>query len=242
VAVAQDLSAEALAAVLPGRPVRAYPAVLSTEADALAWARAGAPSGALVAAGYQAAARGRAGLPWEVAPGGATAFSLVLRPGLADQREGWLYTVATAGLADALGEGCEIAWPDEVHREGARAGAVGVQAHLGPGRVEWAVVNVLLAEAAPPRAALVARVVEGIEVACGAPSGEVLAAHAERCRTLGRALRARLIPLGPGGPEVVGRAVATRKDGALVLEGATGERVAVRPQALGRLDELPSAP
>ena len=62
-ALGDDLSAEALAAVLPGRPIRAYPALLSTEADALAWARAGAPSGALVAAAYQAAPRCRAGLP-----------------------------------------------------------------------------------------------------------------------------------------------------------------------------------
>lgn len=52
-----DLSAHALAEALPGRPVRSYPAMLSTEADALAWARAGADDGAVVVAGYQAAPR-----------------------------------------------------------------------------------------------------------------------------------------------------------------------------------------
>ena len=56
-----DLAADALAADLPGRPLRSYPALLSTEADALAWARAGGPGGAVVVAGYQASPRGRAG-------------------------------------------------------------------------------------------------------------------------------------------------------------------------------------
>ncbi|HWH34036.1 MAG TPA: hypothetical protein VNT56_01805 [Acidimicrobiales bacterium] len=54
-----DLSAGVLAAALPDRPLRSYPAPLSTEADALAWARAGAPVGAVVVADYQAAPRGR---------------------------------------------------------------------------------------------------------------------------------------------------------------------------------------
>ena len=238
-ALGDDLSAEALAAALPGRPIRAYPAVLSTEADALAWARAGAPSGALAAAAYQAAPRGRAGLPWEVSADGATAFSLILRPGLSDEREGWLYTLAASGLADAMGEGCAIEWPDEVHRGERRVGAVGVQTELAPGRVNWGVVNVLLAEAAPPRAELIARVVEAIEARCRAPSREVVADYTARCRTLGRSLRARLIPLGPGGPEVSGRAAAALKDGALVFETAKGSRVAVRPQNLGLLDEPP---
>ena len=40
-----DLAAETLAAALPGRPLRSYPALLSTHADALAWARAGGPAG-----------------------------------------------------------------------------------------------------------------------------------------------------------------------------------------------------
>src|SRR5207244_3643314 len=34
-----DLTVEAVAAALPDRPLRVYPALLSTEADALAWAR-----------------------------------------------------------------------------------------------------------------------------------------------------------------------------------------------------------
>ncbi len=235
-----DLSEEALAEALPGRPVRTYPALLSTEADALAWARSGGPEGAVVVADYQASPRGRAGWPWEVRQGRDLAFSLVLRPPLPSEREGWLYTVATSGLADICGEDCEVEWPDEVRRDGARAGAVGVHAELGPHGVAWAVVNVLVPEAEPPRGELLAAVVAAVEDRYARPSGEVLADYLPRCETIGRGVRARLIPLGPGGPQVTGTAVTSLADGALVIETTEGRRVAIRPQNLGLLEEAPA--
>jgi BirA family biotin operon repressor/biotin-[acetyl-CoA-carboxylase] ligase len=233
-----DLDAAALAEALPGRPVRSYTALLSTEADALAWARAGAPEGAVVVAAYQVSPRGRAGVEWDVVQDGALLFSLVLRPRLPVEREGWLYTVAVSGLADAIGAGAAIRWPDEVRREGQRAGAVGVHVELGPEGTEWAVVNVLVAEARPPRGPLLARVVEAVEARYRSPTAPVLADYLRRCETIGRTVRARLIPLGPGGPAVSGRAVTALADGALVLATERGSRVAVRPQHLGLLDEL----
>src|SRR5207253_2419030 len=83
-----DLSPEALAQVIPGRAFRAYPAMLSTESEAAAWARAGAPEGAFVVAGYQASPRGRAGISWQVDHHHDLAFSLILRPQLPALREG----------------------------------------------------------------------------------------------------------------------------------------------------------
>jgi BirA family biotin operon repressor/biotin-[acetyl-CoA-carboxylase] ligase len=234
----EDLTVEALAADMPERPLRSYPAMLSTEADALAWARSGAPGGAVVTAGYQASPRGRAGLPWEVRQGSGLAFSLVLRPELEAEREGWVYTVATSGLADALGESAAIAWPDEVRRGGTRVGAVGAWVELGAEGVDWAVVNVLVPGAAPPRGTTLARVVAAIEGYLRAPAEAVLPDYRARCETLGRLIRARLIPLGPSGPRVEGRAVDVLADGALVIETARGTRVAVRPQNLGLLEEL----
>ncbi|MDQ3430792.1 MAG: hypothetical protein M3467_00935, partial [Actinomycetota bacterium] len=59
--------------------------------------------------------------------------------------------------------------------------------------------------------------------------------------TLGRAHTARLIPMGPGGPEVTGEAVDVLADGALVLLTARGNRVAVPPHNLGMLEE-PTGP
>lgn len=216
---------------LPGREVRSYPALLSTEAEALAWARAGAPAGAVVVAGYQASPRGRAGLPWEVRPELDAAFSLVLRPALPVAREGWVYVVASAGVADAAGEGAAVGWPDEVRRGGERAAAVGVQTGLGPEGVEWAVVSVLLVGWRAIRAA-----VEAIEAAAARPSVDVLRDYLPRCETIGRRVRARLIPLGPAGPQVTGTAVGCLPDGSLRIETEEGRVVAVPPQNLALLE------
>lgn len=231
-----DIAADALGEVLPDRPLRSYPALLSTGADALAWARAGAPEGAVVVADYQASPRGRGGLPWEVHPGEGLGFSIVLRPDLTADREGWLYSVAVSGLADVLEPGT-IAWPDEVVVGDGRAALVGVHAELGPAGVDWAVVSVLVPQATPPRGPLLARVVDAIETRYRSADGDVLADYRPRCTTLGRTVRARMVPLGPAGVEVEGTAVDCLADGALVLAGDGGRRVAVRPQHLGALDD-----
>jgi BirA family biotin operon repressor/biotin-[acetyl-CoA-carboxylase] ligase len=232
-----DLSEQAIAAALPGRPVRAYLAVLSCHADALAWARAGAAPGALVVAEYQASARGRGGLEWRAPHERSLSFSLVLRPRLPAPREGWLYVIAASGLADAVGPGAVIAWPDEVWRGGNRAGAVSVQVELAGVLTEWAVVSVLVEDVSAPRAPVLARVVSAIEARYESSNGPVLADYLHRSETIGRRVRARLIPMGPAGPTIVGKAVAVLADGALVVERDDGARIAVRPQSLGLLED-----
>lgn len=232
-----DLTNETLAAAMPGRALRCYPALLSTEADALAWARGGAPDGAVVAAGYQASPRGRAGLEWRMDPTSDLGFSLVLHPNLPPEREGWMYTVAASGLADVVGEAATIEWPDEVRVGGERAGAVGVYVELGPETTEWAVVNVLVIAAQPSPAELMARIVAAIESRHRSTPSDVLGDYLSRCETLGRSVRARMIPLGPSGPQVTGKAVGALMDGALLIETEDGRRIAVRPQNLGLLED-----
>ncbi len=217
--------------------MRTYPALLSTEAVAQAWARAGAPEGSVVVADYQASPRGRAGLEWRVTPGMSLGFSLVLRPRLAPEREGWLYTAVLSGLADALGAETRVRWPDESWRDGALAGSVGVHVELGPGGTDWAVANVLVPEAGRSRVTLLATIVEAIEERLRSTTVSVLADYLRRCDTIGRSVEARLIPMGPGGVRIAGRAVTALADGALVLETADARRVAVRPQHLGLLAE-----
>ena len=235
--LSDELSVEVLGAALPHRAIRSYPALLSTEAEALAWARAGAPDGAVVAAGYQASPRGRAGRLWPPAGDRGVAFSMIVRPQLAAAREGWLYAIAAAGVASATGDDASIAWPDEVYREGELAGAVGVQTALGPHGLQWGVISVLVRDARPSRARALAAVVRAIEETNKRPSGETLDDYSRRCRTLGRHVSARMIPLGPAGPCVSGRAVGLLKDGALLIETSGGRRVPVRPQNLGLLDD-----
>jgi BirA family biotin operon repressor/biotin-[acetyl-CoA-carboxylase] ligase len=237
-----DLSPGALDEVMPWRPLRVYPALLSSDADAQAWARAGAPDGALVVADYQAAPRGRGGLVWQVQPGHGLCFSLVTRPSLPGEREGWLYTAALSGIADVVQDQASaelfVEWPDELYRVDRRAGAVGVTTELGAaGGLAWAVVSVLITDAEPPRGPLLVSLVEAMEARIGSTAEPVLEDYRVRCATLGRNVVARMIPLGPAGPTVTGRAVDCRDDGSLVLETSKGNRVAVQPHHLGMLEK-----
>ena len=230
-----DLTAEALEAVIPGRALRSYPALLRTGSVATDWAAAGAPDGAVVIADYQVAPRGRAYRAWNVTPGRGLGFSLVMRPRLEAQREDWLYTVMVTALADVCGSEATIEWPDEVRREGAMAAAVGVTVRLGAQGVKWAVVDLLVADAEPPRGELLAAVLRAIDARQASAPSAVLADHDRRCATIGRRLRVRL--LGGTGPSVEGKAVATLEDGALLLETSEGERGPVRPQDVRSIEQ-----
>lgn len=234
-----DLSAPVVAAELGDRPVRAYPALLSTEAVAMAWAREGASSGALVVADYQAAPRGRGGLPWTVRQGYGLGFTLISRPDLPPDREGWPYVAGLLGLHDVIGtKASSLVWPDTVLAPGdVLLARLGVYVELGSARTEWMTATVLVEDAAPPRTALLARLVDALEERLAAPADQVLADYRPHCATLGHQHRARLIPMGPGGPEVTGEAVDVLADGALVLLTERGNRVAVPPHNLGLLVE-----
>jgi len=210
----------------------------------MAWAREGGPSGAVVVADYQASPRGRGGLPWTVQLGRGLGFTLIHRDErLVLEREGWPYVAALLALHEVVGPpGSGLAWPDAVcAADGTTLARLGVYAELGSGRIDWFTITVLVEEADPPRAPLLARLADAVERRLAEPADDVLAAYRPHCTTLGRAWRARLLPLGPGGPEVNGEAVDVLADGALVLLTPRGHRVAVPPQNLGLLDE-PAGP
>jgi len=221
---------------MPGRATRAYRALLSTDADAGAWAREGAPAGAVVVADYQAAARGRGGLPWPARPGRDLCFSLLLRPPLTPDEEGWLYVGAAVAVLDVLGGDASVEWPDRIHRDGRHLADVAGHAGLGAAGVDWAIVNLRLLDTPPPRGPLLARLVEAVE-RLQAPGEDALARYRERCSTLGRRVVAHVIPTWPDGVQIAGTAATVLPDGALSIEQAPGGRsIAVRPQHLARLD------
>lgn len=244
--VSPDLDPQTVADALGDRPVRSYPALLSTEATAMAWARAGAPSGAVVVADYQASPRGRGGLPWTVRAGHGLGFTLLVRPGLPPQREGWPYVAAALAVDDVLGVADGgLRWPDAVvGTAGTELACLGVHAELGPAGTDWTSVTVLAPGADPPRAPLLHRLAGAIEERLKASPERVRADYLARCSTVGGRWRARLIPMGPGGPEVSGTAVDVLTDGALVLLTQQGSRLAVPPHDLGLLEDPagPAAP
>ncbi len=242
--MSNDLTQETVQAALPDRPVRVYPALLSSEAEAMAWARSGASSGAVVVADYQVSPRGRAGLPLVSQLGEGLGFSMLLRPDLSVEREGWPYVAACLAVGDVVGgvaaERTLLVWPDRVAAaDGRRLADLGLYVQLGAAQVEWVVLTVLVASASSPRVSLLAALVEAVEKRLDEPAEQVLAAYRERCASLGTELRALLIPLGSGGPEITGTAVDVLDDGALVLLTERGNRVAVRPTNLGILERPP---
>ena len=103
---------------LPVPVIRAFDKIGSTNDEALAWAEAGAPDGSLVVADQQTKGRGRLGRAWVTNPGAALAFSLILRPTVAEQENLGLFS-PLAGLAvclalQGLGLAAEIKWPNDV--------------------------------------------------------------------------------------------------------------------------------
>lgn len=243
---AADLGRDELHRLLPGRPLRTYPAMLSTEAEAMAWARTGAPHGAVVVTGYQAAPRGRAGLSWEKLnePGHGLGFSLVLRMDLDEAHEGWMYAPTLVGMLDALEDSSDLAleWPDRVVRGEETAAAVGVQSEAVGGRLQWGVVSVFVPGAEPPRARLFANAVESIEARLGQPVDDLRAAYRARCATFGRRVVARLLPLGPAAPAYVGVATDLAADGGMVITEQGGARVVVDATVLGFVEDPEVAP
>lgn len=224
---ADDLAAEKLEPRLGDRALRSSPVLLSTAISAAEWAAEGAPDGAVVVADSQIAPRGRAGRPLTVTPGRSLGFALVLRPELEAGREGWLYTIVLTALADVLGDGVRIEWPAEVRRGDELIATTGIEAKLGPGGVMWAVVNVLVCDAQPPRGGLLAAIIGAIEDRVGRPPQEVVEDYARLCATFGRPLHIRVLG---GTTRLDGVARATQHEGALVLDTDDGREVAVRPQ------------
>ena len=235
-ALSSDLTEEVLQAALPTRAVRTYEAVVSTASVAHGWANGDAPDGAVVVAGQQLSPRGHAGRPLTMSPGKGLGFSLVMWPPLEAEREGWLYSVVLVALADVCGAGATIRWPDELHRGGEMVAAAGVTTGLDGGGVQWAIADVLLPGAEPPRTDLLARILDAIEARAKAPASAVLEDYDQRCTTLGEQVRARL--RAGTGPSLQGRAISTLEDGALVLEVPDRRKVAVRPQDVRQLQEV----
>ena len=145
----QDLTPETISPHLVGRFGRALRCVAvtgSTHVDALAWAAAGAPCGAVVVADHQTAGRGRWDRSWVDAPGSSLMFSVVLRPALARARLG-LVPVA-AGLAVALaleelaGLPVRLKWPNDVMSRGRKLAGILVESRFERGELQAAVCGI----------------------------------------------------------------------------------------------------
>jgi BirA family biotin operon repressor/biotin-[acetyl-CoA-carboxylase] ligase len=234
---AWDLAPHLVEAALPGRACRSYRALVSTEAAAGDWARAGVPVGAVVVGDYQVSARGLDGRPWQAPLGETLGFSLVLQPRLPYGYEDLLYLAAAVGLLRVAPADARIEWPDRLHAPDWQ-GRLVTQGEPDGGPLGWWIVSALLHPAPPPRADLLAGAVAAIESAVERAPREVVEEFEAHCSTLGRRVRLRIAPLRPGSPEVVGRAVGCRDNGGLAVETDEGRRAVVTASQLGSIEYL----
>ena len=137
----------------------------STNDEAIAWARGGAPHGAVVIAERQTRGRGRAGRSW-IETEGAVYLSIVLRPPLPPQSAPPLTLAIGLGIADGM-ESCSahvhLKWPNDVLADdgGERRKLAGVLTEMATSgtKIEHVVVGIglnLSAEALPAEIAAIA--------------------------------------------------------------------------------------
>ena len=163
-----------------GRPCVVTSHTDSTNDDALAAARAGAPHGALFVTDEQRQGRGRRGNAWHAAPGEALLFSVVLRPELAAERAASLALVAglavraaVASVLDSAGVAkiAQVKWPNDVVVERLKVAGILVESQMRGEKLGAAVVGVGLN---------VGRLELPPEVQARATSLVALGAHAKR--------------------------------------------------------------
>jgi BirA family biotin operon repressor/biotin-[acetyl-CoA-carboxylase] ligase len=123
-----------------------YPTIGSTNEEAMALARQGAPDGTVVVAEEQTAGRGRAGRSWFTPPGSAIALSIVLRlRSITPEAVGGLSAVGALAVAEALedlGAAALIKWPNDVLLGGRKVAGVLVEGSWSGPDLEYVVIGI----------------------------------------------------------------------------------------------------
>lgn len=238
---AGDLAEEAVTAALGDRPVRTLIAAISSEAEAMRWCRAEeeVPEGAVVVAQHQIGLRDRNGLPWPVEPQAGLAFSVILKPHLAPIRAGRLYLAGVSALLDALpGEGM-AEWPDTIRDDdGGLIGGVVTRVSAGVKGIDWCIVTFYVVKATGGRAQLAAQLLKGFDEHWAQPDAALQGFFKERCRTIGRRIRATFLPLGPKARRVEGEARDITGGGGLITVVEEERKVTLQIADIGRTEYL----
>lgn len=129
-----------------GAPLRALEETGSTNDDAFAAARDGAPHGALFVAESQTEGRGRRGHTWTSPPSSNLTFSLLLRPRIPAERVALLALVAglavRAVVASRVQAPALVKWPNDVVVERRKVCGILVESRLSGAVVDAVVVGI----------------------------------------------------------------------------------------------------
>jgi BirA family biotin operon repressor/biotin-[acetyl-CoA-carboxylase] ligase len=203
----------------------------STNADAIAAARAGAQEGLVITAEAQTAGRGRMDRAWISSPGAGLALSMLLRPTMPVSKWGWLPLITGIALADVVPVENGLKWPNDLLIEGRKC--AGILAEVAVAGAVVIGVGVNLTEAPPGLNAISLREVgvntEGIAEDLLDRFGELYAdwqggkdlrdEYLRRCLTIGKRVRVVL----PGDSELIGEATTVDGEGRLVIRDTRGE-------------------
>ena len=134
------------AAVPQGYSLVALDEAGSSNDEAKARARAGAPEGTVIWARRQSAGRGRRGRAWDSPPGNLY-LSVVLRPDCEARRVAQLSFVAALAALDLvdgpLPGRARCKWPNDILVDGAKVAGILLESALRPrGRVDWVVLGI----------------------------------------------------------------------------------------------------
>jgi BirA family biotin operon repressor/biotin-[acetyl-CoA-carboxylase] ligase len=171
-ALTADVVAGKLTTAWLGRAWRHEASVASTNDEAAAWARAGAPAGAVVVADEQTRGRGRLGRRWHSPPGASLYLSAVLRPPLPPHRVPPLTLAAGVAVAEALvafDVVPALKWPNDVQLDGKKVAGILTEMSADLDRVHHVVVGIgvnLNVEAFPEELQAIAT---SLQITRGAP-------------------------------------------------------------------------
>ncbi|WAS93604.1 biotin--[acetyl-CoA-carboxylase] ligase [Nannocystis punicea] len=230
-----------------GRPREHWAELGSTNDRALAWARAGAPHGALVTADAQTTGRGRLGRAWASESGEDLYVSAILRPH-AGKPIGALGLAVGVGLREGLASwlpAAQLKWPNDVLVGGRKLGGILCEARwvgsspevvvgfgvnvgrsLFPGPLADSATSLRreLETAAPSRDEVLARILPALERALEAFFAGGFAAirgrYEPHCALVGRTV---LVDMANGtGAKVQATALGLADDGALLVREEEG--------------------
>jgi BirA family biotin operon repressor/biotin-[acetyl-CoA-carboxylase] ligase len=129
-----------------GQPLGWLDETGSTNDDALAAAKSGAPHGALFGAETQSRGRGRRGSEWVSTPGAGLWFSLLLRPQLAAELAPALSLCAGLAVRDAVAPLVsalvQVKWPNDVHADGRKLAGILIESQLSGSKISSVVVGI----------------------------------------------------------------------------------------------------
>jgi BirA family biotin operon repressor/biotin-[acetyl-CoA-carboxylase] ligase len=166
--ITAPLSVPAVAAALGGAACRFDIDLLaecgSTNAELMARAQRGAPSGSVVVAERQTAGRGRMGREWIAAPGDSLTFSLLWRfpDGAALCGLSLAVGVAVARALEKVGVGgTALKWPNDVLRDGRKLGGILIELQSATAAVIGIGLNLRLPDAMPDDVRATAAALDG---------------------------------------------------------------------------------